>query len=41
MNIKTNKLLNMQQENMRPQRNIGINDKKNDERYQEDKIDDK
>ena len=29
-----NKLLNMQRENLRPQRNIEINDKKIDERYQ-------
>ena len=41
MNIKTNKLLNMQQENMRPQKNIEINDKTPDEKYQNNKIDDK
>ena len=29
----------MQQENMRPQRNIGINDKLPDEKYQKNKID--
>ena len=34
------KLLNMQQNNLRPQRNIEINDKRTDERYQK-KIDDK
>ena len=34
-----NKLLNMQQDNMRPQRNIDINDKPTDERYQKNKID--
>ena len=31
----------MQQENMRPQRNIEINDKLPDERYQKNNIDDK
>ena len=31
----------MQQENMRPQRNIDINDRISDERYQKNKIDDK
>ena len=31
----------MQQENMRPQRNIQINDKQTDEKYQKNKIDDK
>ena len=31
----------MQQENMRPQRNIEISDKLPDERYQKHKIDDK
>ena len=31
----------MQQENMRPQRNIEINNKIPDERYQKNKIDDK
>ena len=31
----------MQQENMRPQINIDINDKQNDEIYQKNKIDDK
>ena len=36
-----NKLLNVQQENLRPQRNIEINDKQTDERYQEIFIDDK
>ena len=36
-----NKLLNMQQENFRPQRNIDINDNIPDERYQKNKIDDK
>ena len=35
------KLLNMQQENRIPQRNIGINDKLPDEIYQKNKIDDK
>ena len=36
-----NKLLNMQQENLRPQRNIYVNDKLTDERYQKNMIDDK
>ena len=36
-----NKLLIMQQENLRPQRNIDINDKQTDERYQKTLIDDK
>ena len=36
-----NRLLNMQQDNVRPQRNIDINDKLTDERYQKNKIDDK
>ena len=36
-----NKLLNFQQENMRSQRNIDINDKIPDEKYQNNKIDDK
>ena len=36
-----NKLLNMQQKNMGPQRNIEINYKRTDERYQKNKIDDK
>ena len=31
----------MQQDNMRPQRNIDINDKIPDEKYQKNKIDDK
>ena len=31
----------MQQENLRPQRNIENNDKQTDERYQENMIDDK
>ena len=31
----------MQQENMRPHRNIEINEKRTDERYQKNKIDDK
>ena len=31
----------MQQENMRPQRNIEINDKLPDEKYQKKKIDDR
>ena len=31
----------MQQDNMRPQRNIDINDKPTDEIYQKNKIDDK
>ena len=35
------KLLNLQQENMRPQRNIEINDKIPDEKYQNNKPDDK
>ena len=35
------KILNLQQENMRPQRNIEFNDKIPDERYQNNKIDDK
>ena len=30
----------MQQENMRPQRNIEINEKRTDERYQKNNIDD-
>ena len=34
MTIFKNKLLNIQQENLRPQRNIEINDKLTDERYQ-------
>ena len=35
------KLLNMQEENMRPQRSIEINDKLTGERYQKNKLDDK
>ena len=33
------KLLNLQQENMRPQKNIDINDKIPDEKYQNNKTD--
>ena len=36
-----NKLLNMQHENLRPQRNIDINYKQTDERYHKNMIDDK
>ena len=35
------KLLNLKQENMRPQRNIEINEKIPDEKYQNNKHDDK
>ena len=36
-----NKLLNMQQENFRPQRNIYINERRTDEIYHKNMIDDK
>ena len=36
-----NKFLNIQQDNLRPQGNIDINDKQTDERYQKKLIDDK
>ena len=41
MNIQKKRLLNSQQDNIRPQRDTEINEKISDEKYQNNKIDDK